>query len=875
MEFMSEQVVLERVVSNLEAPLFATYAPAAEFERYLFVVEQNAATIQVLDLEAEQLLPVPLLTLPPDAVLTSGTEQGLLGLAFHPDFAENGQFYVSYTAPGGGEAGQTELVEYRVDPSDRLRAEATTARVILTIDRPASNHNGGWIGFGPDGYLYWASGDGGGFGFQPGMPSIADNAQDITDNLLGKILRLDVDGDDFAADAARNYAIPADNPFVGTAGDDEIWAYGLRNPWRASFDRLTGDFWIADVGQSAREEVNLQLAGSPGGENYGWNLREGSLDTPAAGSLPVEARTDPIYEYEHGSGSGRGNSVTGGYVYRGEIPALQGQYIFGDFVSQQVWSLDTENNFAFQDWTPRLSADRGSLGNIASFGEDFAGNLYAVDLDGEIFRFAAGAEPSLALVLDPTTISENGGTATGVLTRTTAVGELTVTLASSNTSAVTLPPEVVIPAGETQATFAIAAIDNADAAGDRTAVISASIPQDDAATVFSFEASDFTVAPTFGDVTDFSFSLDIAAVLEPGVTYINPSLNAVEYGVSGSLEPGTPSGFPAFDLQRTIAGTEFYAQGSSLTFTIAPEADLSDGLQVSELVGSESVFVFDGREVDTGRFHPALFELNADGTGLLRNSNNLGGTNPANGQVVDVAIGEEYITELTLVPDALTLAVVGDVETAATELAIADDESRNTAIGTPGNDVLVIGPDSNAIEDPILTGAGADRVELVAAGGSALVLTGSDTDTILAGTGNIIAGGSGGDAFFTSAANGGNRLSGGAGDDNFSIAGSGDRLLGGTGDDTFTASAGGDNILAGGTGSDTFRIADAAGVPATANTIVDFEPGIDSIEIAAAAFSAADLQLAGEAIVLGGDTLAMLTGIDAASLVVGVDITFS
>jgi hypothetical protein len=244
--------------------------------------------------------------------------------------------------------------------------------------------------FGPDdNYLYIATGDGGagddsGQGHTPGT----GNAQDLTNNLLGKLLRLDVTSDAFPEDTNRNYAIPPDNPFVNQTGDDEIWAYGLRNPWRNSFDRQTRDLYIGDVGQGAREEINFQPAGSNGGENYGWRLREGSIQTPGVGGPPPADYVPPIYDYPHDSSPTGGFSVTGGYVYRGPIGALQGHYFFADFVSSQIWSFryDGQQLSDFQFRTDQIIADQGSLGGVSSFGEDQDGNLYILSLDGDIFR---------------------------------------------------------------------------------------------------------------------------------------------------------------------------------------------------------------------------------------------------------------------------------------------------------------------------------------------------------------------------------------------------------------------------------------------------------------------------------------------------------
>jgi len=349
--------------------------------------------------------------------ISTGNEQGLLGLAFHFEYQSNGYFYVNYTAGATG-GGETIVARYQVSIDPDV-ADASSAMTVLRFDQPASNHNGGWIGFAGDEYLYVSTGDGGDRNDSGTGHSSGGNAQDITDNLLGKILRIDVDGDDFPADAERNYAIPADNPFVGVTGDDEIWVYGLRNPWRISFDRTTGDMWIGDVGQDTCEEIDVQPADSPGGENYGWRPREGMIATPTGGvggSRPTGA-IDPVFDYPHGaslcgdpSPSISGCSITGGQVYRGPVASLQGLYFFADYCTADLWSLrfdgsdpgdfDGTNFTEFKVWNddPDFVLPEGtSLDSISGFGEDDDGDLYIMDLGGEIFRIQLVPEPSAFL----------------------------------------------------------------------------------------------------------------------------------------------------------------------------------------------------------------------------------------------------------------------------------------------------------------------------------------------------------------------------------------------------------------------------------------------------------------------------------------------
>ena len=368
----------ELVASGLERPIFVTHAPG-DFDR-LFVIEKRGF-IRVI--ENGVLLATPFIDL--DALIGGGTsdnsEQGLLGLAFHPDYQNNGYFYVNYTRTNSNSV----VRRYSVTANPNI-ADDTSGIRIIGYDQPQTNHNGGWLAFGPDDdYLYIATGDGGGAGDDDtGHTAGVGNGQDITDNLLGKMLRIDVDGDDFPADNQSNYAIPADNPFVGVTGDDEIWAFGLRNPWRNAFDRVTGDLWIADVGQGTWEEVDYQKAVSAGGENYGWRCREGAHNFNTTGDCSQTPFTEPIQEYSHGGGR---CSITGGYVYRGcAIPDLDGKYFYGDYCSGNIWSLRYDGVAVsdFVDHTSTLSVGTFAL---VSFGEDAYGEMYICDqVGGEVYK---------------------------------------------------------------------------------------------------------------------------------------------------------------------------------------------------------------------------------------------------------------------------------------------------------------------------------------------------------------------------------------------------------------------------------------------------------------------------------------------------------
>lgn len=281
-------------------------------------------------------------------IISSGGERGLLGLAFHPDYDTNGFFYVNYT----NTSGNTVIARYSVDENDADIADPNSGSILMTIDQPFSNHNGGCIRFGPDGYLYISVGDGGSGGDPDG------NGQNIN-TLLGSLLRIDVDGE-------APYSIPADNPFLATEGADEIWAYGLRNAWKFSFDKETDDIWIADVGQNAVEEINMAES-EEAGLNYGWRCFEGSTEFNMADCDENDPYVFPIAEYTH-SDTG-GCSITGGYVYRGDTyPELEGKYIFADYCNHQIGYLDSNENIVFSNAFP------GEF--FTTFGEDVNGELY-------------------------------------------------------------------------------------------------------------------------------------------------------------------------------------------------------------------------------------------------------------------------------------------------------------------------------------------------------------------------------------------------------------------------------------------------------------------------------------------------------------------
>jgi len=350
---------LELVTGGLTSPV----AVAHTGDSRLFIVEQ-IGRIRVFDttLRTDPFLDIR-------SLVSSGGERGLLGVAFHPRYAENGFFYVNYT----NTSGDTVIARYTRSATDPNRADPNSRRQILTVDQPFSNHNGGQLEFGPDGYLYIGLGDGG----SGGDPD--NRAQNLGD-LLGKMLRIDVDTE-------TGYAIPPSNPFVGRTGArPEIWASGLRNPWRYSFDRLTGDLWIADVGQGLWEEVSFQPATSIGGENYGWKRMEGTHCFSPPNGCNNGTLVLPVIEYDH---SGDACSVTGGYVYRGtRNPHLAGLYLYGDYCSGEIWGAFRGASGAVQSF-PLL--DTGFF--ISTFGQDSLGEVYVADHRGGVLYRIVDPEP--------------------------------------------------------------------------------------------------------------------------------------------------------------------------------------------------------------------------------------------------------------------------------------------------------------------------------------------------------------------------------------------------------------------------------------------------------------------------------------------------
>ena len=354
------EIQLEAVITGLNTPVAITHA--GDGSGRLFVTQLSG---QIIIFDGNQKLSNPFLDI--GSLVSTGGERGLFSVAFHPEYSINGFLFVNYTDRNG----DSVVARYSVSPDPNV-VDANSAFILLTVVQPFANHNGGQLQFGPDGYLYIGMGDGG----SGGDP--LNNAQTLG-SLLGKMLRIDVDG-------GIPYSIPPDNPLLGDPGArEEIWALGLRNPWRFSFDRLTGDLFIADVGQGTLEEVNFQPFDSLGGENYGWRLMEGSNCFNPTVNCDNGTLILPILEYGHTIG----RSITGGYRYRGsQNPGLEGVYFYGDFVTGLIWGA-TQNNAG--EWTTIVLLDTDL--SISAFGEDENGEVYLADFssgDGIIFRISAG-----------------------------------------------------------------------------------------------------------------------------------------------------------------------------------------------------------------------------------------------------------------------------------------------------------------------------------------------------------------------------------------------------------------------------------------------------------------------------------------------------
>jgi len=372
------QLQLQQIATGLSAPV-GMYSAG---DHRLFILEQSQGDIEIIDTNGVYIGKFLDIT----GLISTGGERGLLGMAFHPDYESNGFFYINYT----NLSGHTVVARYTVSANPNV-ANASSAQILLTVNQPFTNHNGGHLAFGPDGYLYIGLGDGGSSG-DPG-----DRSQNPS-LLLGKMLRIQVGG-------GTTYTIPPDNPFVGVSGyAPEIWSLGLRNPWKFSFDRLTGDMWIGDVGQNQWEEINFEPAGHPGGINWGWRCYEGNASYNLAGCGTSSQYTFPVAVYAHAAPQSF-CSVTGGFVYRGNTyPGMQGHYLFCDYCNSDFYSLYPDGSGGFQS-TMLLDAP-GS--NYTAFGEDAAGEVYVARANGVIFKLTDACGSAT-----PTIVSDGAGNLIG------------------------------------------------------------------------------------------------------------------------------------------------------------------------------------------------------------------------------------------------------------------------------------------------------------------------------------------------------------------------------------------------------------------------------------------------------------------------------
>ncbi|HEX2485197.1 MAG TPA: PQQ-dependent sugar dehydrogenase, partial [Myxococcota bacterium] len=377
-------VSVQRLVSGLNQPMFVT-APAGDSR--LFIVERGG---KIRIFENGALRSTPFLDI--SGRVLARNEGGLLGLAFPSDYATTKAFYVYYTTPGTTTSMTSHISRFRASSTDPNVATGEE-KILLALSQPWENHNGGTVAFGGDGMLYMGFGDGG----DGGDPR--EYAQK-PDTLLGKMIRIDVRHSSFT----ENYRIPSDNPFVGNgAYKSEIWSLGWRNPFRFSFDRQTGDMYVGDVGQNAREEVDVESASDPGGRNYGWDVKEGTrcyeepdgVD-PSEPPCNSTSFTDPVHEYDHGAGC----SITGGHVYRGSQTSIRGHYFFADYCSSKIWSFVWNGGSGISGSVADRTAEftppsgQGSIGNPVAFGEDGFGELHIVDPGGEIFRVVPASAPA-------------------------------------------------------------------------------------------------------------------------------------------------------------------------------------------------------------------------------------------------------------------------------------------------------------------------------------------------------------------------------------------------------------------------------------------------------------------------------------------------
>jgi len=768
--YPSASITATRVASGLNQPLFAA-APPGDTGR-LFIVEKTGA-IKILDLNTGSVLSTPFLTAP----VVSAGERGLLGLAFDPDFASNGFFYIysTVTAP----ATHNVVERYQVSGNPNV-ANAASRQTVINLDNlsGATNHNGGWIGFGPDNNLYIATGDN----------ANGANAQTLS-NLLGKILRIDVEG-------GLPYQIPPDNPFVGTPGArPEIFALGLRNPWRASFDSASGKLFIGDVGEATIEEINLGQKGA----NYGWPNSEGPSGNPAL--------TNPIAFYNHSVGQ----SITGGYVYNGESDGLNGQYFYADFSQHKLFTLRFDGtSWITTERTAQVQTNIGTINNPSSFGEDGRGNLYLVDVDGEIYR----------------------------LTPTVASSDLGDTLSAG--------------AGNDRL-FGGAGPDSLDG-GIGADFLNGGLGDDR-----------FTYRPGYGADVIFAFAagpntedkVDVTAFLSVG-TFADVLARATQVGSDTVINFGGGDTLTLRNVTRSsLTADDFITAtdvgGPGINWVGTPEgdiffgtngADVLDGRDGGDILTGESgndiIFAGTGDDTATGGAGSDTI-LGQDGNDTL--SGDTGDDRINGGLGGDVIFGGTGNDELGGATGNDTLVGQEGAD------AIFGEDGNDTANGGPGNDIMVggIGNDTfgGGSENDVLVGGDGDDLLFGEEGTDSIngefgndgVIGGASDDLLGGGPGDdIVVGDDGNDVLFgetgNDAMNGGfgndtllgsdgdDQLGGGAGDDDVNGGFGNDTIFGENGSDILNGSAGND-VLIGGGNDDTF----AFSVNDGADTIGDFFAG--------------------------------------------------
>ena len=569
-------LTFEPIIEGLDRPTFI--ANAGDGTGRLFITQQRG---RVGLYDGERLLDTPFLDIR-SRVGSSRGERGLLSIAFHPDYENNGVFFVNYT----DRSGDTVVARYRVSGDPNV-ADPDSERILLQIRQPFNNHNGGQLQFGPDGFLYIGSGDGGGSGDR------SDHAQDLS-RLLGKILRIDVNSGD-------PFSVPNSNPFVGQPGArEEIWAFGLRNPWRFSFDRATGDLFLGDVGQESVEEISFQPAGV-GGQNYGWRRMEGSRCFNPLSACNDGSLTLPILEYDH-SGGRCGGSVTGGYRYRGlDFPQLNGVYFYGDFCTGDLFAGVEENG----RWT--VAGSRMTGFSISTFGEDEQGELYlAGHREGVVYRLRTDFPLPVSSALSPT------GVAAGA-------PDLTLTVIGSNF----VPGAVVRWNGDLRPT---AFLDNAR--------LQATIPAADIADPGTAQVTVFNPAPGGGTTEPLEFQVEAPANLSPSINS-GGVVNAASFVTGQGLAPGSIVSVFGVDLAlrteaslvdplpASLGGSTLLFDGSVPApqfFTSPTQSNVQipwelEGRQEASLTVQIGDRVNEPITVPLAEFSPGLFSMDLSGAG--------------------------------------------------------------------------------------------------------------------------------------------------------------------------------------------------------------------------------------------------------------------